>query len=53
MTDKILCGNFLHRVSEQPKPMNVDALKAYWKKYAHLIKDEECRNNIDREMNKL
>ena len=43
VTDKILCGNFQRRVSEQPKPMNLEALKRYVCKYEHLITSEDCR----------
>jgi len=53
VTDKILCGNFLRRVSEQPKPMNLEALKRYVCKYEHLITSEECRQGIKRELAKL
>ena len=51
--DKILCGNFRRRVSEKPKPMNREALKAYVKKYRHLIASDESRRRIDEEMDKL
>lgn len=48
--EKILGGNFLRRVSETPKPINQEALKAYAAKYRHLIRDERIRALIDEEM---
>lgn len=51
--DKILCGNFVRRVSEVPKPINKAALKAYIAKYRHLIRDEELRKRIDEEAARL
>ena len=48
--EKILGGNFLRRVSETPKPINQEALKAYTAKYRHLIRDERVRALIDEEM---
>lgn len=50
--DKILGGNFLRRVSQQPKPINVAALKAYVAKYRHLVKDAQVLANIDAELRK-
>ena len=51
--EKILGGNFIRRVSETPKPINVEALKAYTAKYRHLIRDEKVRSLIDEEMKKI
>ena len=48
--EKILGGNFLRRVSETPKPINQEALKAYAAKYRHLIRDERVRALIDEEL---
>ena len=45
--EKILSKNFLRRVGEKPKPVNVQALKAYLDKYRHLIRDERVRGNVD------
>lgn len=53
VTDKILGGNFIRRVSQSPKPIQVQALKAYAAKYRHLIRDEKVRANIDAEIEKL
>lgn len=51
--DQILYGNFFRRVSEKPKPINPEALKAYVAKYRHLIQDEKVRSLIDEEMKKI
>lgn len=51
--DKILQGNFLRKVAPAPKPVNVDALKAYVKKYRHLVQSEQIGNCIDEELAKL
>lgn len=50
--DKILCGNFLHRVGEAPKKINVSALKAYTAKYRRLVWDPRILANIDAELEK-
>lgn len=50
--DRILCGNFLRRVSDKPKPINRTALKAYIEKYRHLIRNEQIRAKIDEELEK-
>lgn len=51
--EKILKGNFLRRVGEQPKSINPTALKAYIAKYRHLIQDGHIQANIDAEAAKL
>lgn len=51
--EKIFSGNFLRRVSPQPKPINVQALKRYIEKYRHLIRDDRVCANIDTELEKL
>ena len=53
VSEKILSGNFLRKVSPQPKQGNVDALKAYVKKYGYMIRDEERRREIEEETEKL
>lgn len=53
VVDKIVCGNFLRRVGEKPKPINVDALKRYFEKYRHLIADKKIEKNIENELQKL
>ena len=51
--DKIFYGNYERRVSEKPKAINTEALKAYVAKYRHLIQDEQVRSLIDEEMKKI
>lgn len=50
--DNILCNNFLRRVGEKPKPINIAALKNYFKKYRHLIEDQEIEEKIENELSK-
>lgn len=51
--EKILAGNFLRRISEKPKPINKEALKAYVNKYRYLIRDAQVRSLIDAELNQI
>ena len=51
--EKILAGNFLRRISEKPKPINKEALKAYVNKYRYLIRDAQVRSLIDAELNQM
>ena len=44
--EKILRGNFLRRVGNSPRPVNLDALKRYTEKYRHLIADAGLRDRI-------
>lgn len=53
LAEKILSGNFLRRVSEKPKPICVEALKGYYAKYRHWIREDAVRAKIDAEMEKL
>lgn len=48
--DNILFKNFLRRVSEVPKPINVQALKAYYEKYKHLIQRHDLIAPIEAEL---
>lgn len=50
---KILSENFLRRVGETPKPVNTEALKAYVRKYRHLIRDVRVRENVDKAISLL
>jgi len=51
--DKILCGNFVRRVSETPREINRSALVRYIEKYRHLIQDEITKQMIDYELEGL
>ena len=51
--EKILAENFLRRVGGTPKPVNAEALKAYVKKYGHLIRDERIRRNVEEAVSAL
>ncbi len=51
--DKILCDNFIRRVSVKPKPINKPALVKYFEKYRRLIENEKIIQNIEDELNKL
>ena len=51
--EKILRGNFLEKIGGAPKPINVEALKAYVKKYRHMVLLEDLGEHIDEEMAKL
>lgn len=51
--EKILGGNFLRRVGDTPKPVNVEALKRYIEKYRSMIRDPELRAKIDAELMRL
>lgn len=44
--EKIFSKNFISMCSENPKPVNVDALKRYIEKYKHLIADEKTVEQI-------
>ena len=50
--DKIFSENYLRRVGNQPKPINIGALRAYVAKYRHLVKDLQVLKNIDMELQK-
>lgn len=39
--EDITHGNFEHRVGAKPKPINKDALKAYYAKYKHLMTEKD------------
>lgn len=52
VVQKIVCDNFLQRVGEKPKKIDVSALKTYFKKYRHLIRDEKIAQNIESELSK-
>jgi len=46
--DKIICGNFVRRVSEKPRKINKAALKKYIEKYKHLIVEKEYLAEVER-----
>ena len=50
--DKIYFENYLRRAGQQPKPINVAALKDYVSKYRHLVRDINVLSNIDAELQK-
>lgn len=50
--DNILCKNFLRRIGEKPKPIDVIALKEYFNKYRHLIADKDIEQKIEYELSK-
>lgn len=50
--DKIFYENYLRRAGQQPKSINVTALKAYVAKYRHLIRDPQVLANIEEELKK-
>lgn len=50
--DKIFSENFLRRMGHPPKPINVKALKAYFAKYRHLVRDSQVLANIEAELAK-
>lgn len=49
----ILGDNFARRVSEKPKKINKSALRAYFEKYKHMIKDKELLNKLEKLVNEL
>lgn len=50
---KILCQNFLDRVGQTPRPINVDALRAYWSKYRCYAQSKEIAAQVDAELEKI
>ncbi len=44
--DKILSENFISRCGGEPRKINIEALKRYINKYAHLIEDEKVKEFV-------
>ena len=51
IADQILYQNFLRRVSDTPKQINLSALIAYYQKYKHLIRRQDLIAPIENALN--
>lgn len=51
--DKIFSQNFLSKVGSKPKEINKKALKAYYEKYKHLIRDKENYDLVEELIKKM
>jgi hypothetical protein len=51
--DKIMSQNFIAKVGEKPREINKKALKAYYEKYKHLIRDKNAYLYIEELFKKM
>ena len=45
--DKIFSQNFIAKVGEAPREINKKALKSYYEKYKHLIRDKDTYERVE------